>query len=69
MSKGTSMAKRDFEYLEPVAATKAKVNFGDLMYQVSVNRKKFVVNRQGKPVAVILGYNEYEQLVEGKGGD
>jgi len=62
------MVKKDIEDLEPVAATKAKVHFGDLMYQVSVNRKKFVVNRQGKPVAVILGYNEYEQLVEGKGG-
>jgi len=62
------MVKKDIEDLEPVAATKAKVSFGDLMYQASVNRKRFVVNRQGKPVAVILGYNEYEQLVEGKGG-
>jgi prevent-host-death family protein len=50
--------------LEPVAATKAKVNFGDILHQTSVNGKKFVINRQGRPVAVILGYNEYEQLTE-----
>lgn len=54
--------------LEPVPATKAKVCFGDILYQVSVNGKKFVVNRQGRPVAVILGYNEYEELLATKGG-
>jgi prevent-host-death family protein len=54
------------EELEPVAATKAKVNFGDILHQASVNGKKYVVNRQGRPVAVILGYNEYEQLAEAK---
>jgi prevent-host-death family protein len=53
--------------LKPVAATKAKVNFGEILHQASVNGEKFVVNRQGRPVAVILGYNEYEQLAEGKG--
>jgi prevent-host-death family protein len=50
--------------LEPIAATTAKINFGDILHQTSVNGKKFVVNRQGKPVAVILSYNDYCKLIE-----
>ena len=50
--------------LEPVAATQAKVKFGNILHQTSVNGKKFVVNRQGKPVSVILSYNDYCQLLE-----
>ena len=52
--------------LEPIAATTAKVNFGDVLHQASVNGKKFVVNRQGKPVAVIVSYNDYCKLIEQK---
>ena len=61
------MAKIRIRDLEPVAATKAKVNFGDILHQTSVNGKKFVVNRQGRPVSVILSYNEYLQLTEQRG--
>ena len=50
--------------LEPIAATTAKINFGDILHQTSVNGKKFVVNRQGKPVSVILSYNDYCKLIE-----
>lgn len=50
--------------LEPIAATTAKTNFGDILHQTSVNGKKFVVNRQGKPVSVILSYNDYCKLIE-----
>jgi len=49
--------------LEPIAATKAKLLFGDILHQTSVNGKRFVVNRQGRPVSVILSYNEYCELV------
>ena len=58
------MHKVRIEDLEAVAATKAKVNFGDILHQTSVNGKKFVVNRQGKPVSVILSFNEYCRLIE-----
>jgi len=58
------MPKIIIKDLEPVAATKAKVNFGDILHQTSVNGKKFVINRQGKPVSVILSYNEYCELLE-----
>ena len=56
--------KTNLKDLEPIAATTAKINFGDLLHQASVNGKKFVVNRQGKPVAVIVGYNDYCRLIE-----
>ena len=58
------MAKIKIRDLEPIAATTAKINFGDILHQTSVNGKKFVVNRQGKPVSVILSYNEYCELME-----
>ncbi len=58
------MATTKIKDLEPIAATTAKINFGDILHQTSVNGKKFVVNRQGKPVAVILSYNDYCKLIE-----
>lgn len=62
------MAKIKIKDLEPVAATKAKIIFGDILHQTSVNGKRFVVNRQGKPVSVILSYNEYLELIEKRKG-
>ncbi len=66
---GKQMAKIKIKDLEPIAATKAKTLFGEILHQTSVDGKKFVVNRQGKPVSVILSYNEYCKLMErcGKG--
>ena len=58
------MAKTKIKDLSPISATKAKVNFGDILYQTSVNDKRFVINRQGKPVSVILSYNEYLELIK-----
>ncbi|MBN1294728.1 MAG: type II toxin-antitoxin system Phd/YefM family antitoxin [Candidatus Latescibacteria bacterium] len=58
------MAKITINDLETVAATNAKINFGDILHQTSVNGRKFVVDRHGKPVSVIISYNEYVKLVE-----
>ena len=58
------MTNTSIRGLEPIAATRAKVIFGEILHQTSVNGKKYVVNRQGKPISVILGYNEYWRLVE-----
>jgi prevent-host-death family protein len=63
------MAKIKIRDLEPIAATRAKINFGEILHETSVNGKKFVVNRQGKPVSVIISYNEYCKLTEQGGGD
>ena len=61
------MARIKLTDLEPVPATRAKVNFGDILYQTSVNGKRFVVNRQGRPVSVIMGYNEYLEMLSKEG--
>lgn len=50
--------------LEPITATRAKVVFGDVLHQTSVDGKRFVVNRQGRPVSVILSYKEYCELID-----
>jgi prevent-host-death family protein len=58
------MAKVKIKDLEPIAATKAKVIFGEILHQTSVEGKKFVVDRHGKPVSVILSYREYLELID-----
>lgn len=57
------MAKVRIKDLEPIAATKAKVIFGEILHQTSVEGKKFVIDRHGKPVSVILSYREYLKLI------
>jgi len=54
----------DLPELVAVPATQAKVKFGEILHETSVNDKKYVVNRQGKPVSVIISYNEYCRLLE-----
>ena len=58
------MPKIKINDLQPIKATQAKISFGDLLHQTSVNGKKFVVDRHGKPVSVLLSYNEYISLVD-----
>jgi prevent-host-death family protein len=58
------LAKIRITDLEPVAATKAKVIFGEILHQTSVEGKKFLVDRHGKPVSVILSYRDYLALLE-----
>ena len=58
------MSKISFKDLEPVSATNAKVRFGELLHQTSVDGRIFVVNRQGRPVSVILSYKQYCELLE-----
>ncbi len=63
----SDLAKIEIKDLEQIAATKAKVRFGELLHETSVDGKKYVVNRQGKPVSVILSYKEYQRLLEKSG--
>jgi prevent-host-death family protein len=58
------MGRIRLEDLEPIAATKAKVKFGEILHETGVEGKKFVVDRHGKPIAVILSYNDYVRLLE-----
>jgi len=58
------MTKIKIKDLESIPATKAKVVFGEILHETSVEGKKFLVNRSGKPVSVILSYKEYLELLE-----
>jgi len=49
-----------------ITSTNAKLIFGDIIYQTAVEGKKFLVNRNGKPMVVIIGFNEYQKLTNRK---
>lgn len=48
--------------LETVTATQARVHFGELLQRVIRSKKAIIVERAGKPLAVILSMDEYERL-------
>lgn len=57
------MTKIKITDLEPIPAAKAKLIFGEILHETSVEGKKYLVNRQGRPVSVILSYKEYLELI------
>ena len=46
------MTRIKIKDLEAITATDAKVRFGEVLHRASVEGQAFVVNRQGRPVAV-----------------
>jgi prevent-host-death family protein len=48
-----------------VTATEARVRFGELIRHVAEKREPVIVERSGKPQAVVLSVPEYERLLEG----
>jgi prevent-host-death family protein len=58
------VAKIEIKDLERIRATDAKVFFGELLHESSIEGKKFAVYRHGRPVCVVIGYKEYLRLVE-----
>ncbi len=58
------MAKINIKDLEPITATEAKVRFGELLHRTSVDNETFVVNRQRRPIAVVLSYKRYCELIK-----
>ena len=58
------MVKIKLPDLEEITSTKAKLIFGEILHQTAVNGKKFVVDRHGRPMSVILSYNEYLELLK-----
>lgn len=61
------MSRIEIDDLEPMSATDAKTYFGEVLHDTSVNQKEIVVERRGRPVSVILGYNRYRELLEKAG--
>ena len=58
------MPRISIKDLRPINATEAKVRFGELLHRTSVENEAFVVNRQGRPVAVVLSYNHYCKIAK-----
>lgn len=47
-----------------VTATQARTHFGELLEQVVQNDEAIVVERSGRPVAVILPFARYDQMLQ-----
>jgi prevent-host-death family protein len=45
-----------------MSATQARVNFGEVLRYVTEEQQPIIVERAGKPHAVIMGIEEYERL-------
>jgi prevent-host-death family protein len=50
--------------LEAISVTDARKDFLPLIDRVESELHRFMVTRHGKPVAVVLGYEEYSRMVE-----
>lgn len=44
--------------------TETRDNLSEVVDEVTTTGEEFVITRHGRPVAVILSYEEYESLVE-----
>ncbi len=47
-----------------MSATQARVNFGEVLRYVTEEQQPIIVERAGKPQAVIMAIEEYKQLKE-----
>lgn len=52
--------------LKTISATKARINFGEVMKQAKMG--PVIVERAGKPEVVVLSKKAYDQLVAAKSG-
>ena len=50
--------------LETIPLTQARKTFLPLIRKMGDGSFKFIVTKQGKPVAVVLSYEEYTRMVE-----
>lgn len=44
--------------------TDARTNFSEILEEIATTGGEWTITRHGRPVAVILGYEEYESLIE-----
>lgn len=49
-----------------VTATEARIRFGELIRRVAEDGESVIVERGGKPQAVVLSVPEYERLLKGQ---
>lgn len=45
-----------------VSAMQARQKFGDLLNRANLRGERFMINRSGKPIAVIMSVSDYEDM-------
>ncbi|OLE25316.1 MAG: hypothetical protein AUG49_11110 [Catenulispora sp. 13_1_20CM_3_70_7] len=50
--------------MNTVPYTEARDKFREILDEVATTGTEYVVTRHGRPVAVVLGYDDYESLIE-----
>jgi prevent-host-death family protein len=49
---------------ETIDATQARARLGDLLARARYGGWRFVIQQRGDPAAVVMGYQDYEALME-----
>jgi len=49
---------------ETVDATTARAHLGDILARARYGGRRFVVQQRGEPAAVVMGYEDYQALME-----
>jgi prevent-host-death family protein len=52
-----------------VSATEARIHLGEVMRYVVERNEPVIVERAGRPEAVVISFEEYQRLRENSGGD
>ena len=56
--------EREQRVTKVIPAFKARQNFGQMLEEARYRGYRFVVERAGKPMAVVVGIEEWENIVE-----
>lgn len=47
-----------------IAITKARVNLGAIVKRVALKKERFVIEKDGYPVAMLMDIDEYEDMLD-----
>lgn len=47
-----------------IPITKARINLGAIVKRVNLRKEKFILEKDGYPVAVLIDIDEYEDFIE-----
>jgi antitoxin YefM len=50
--------------IEAISITEVRRKFLPLLERIAVGAYRFIVTKHGKPVAVVVSYEDYERMVE-----
>lgn len=48
---------------ESITATQARANLGDVLSRARYGGQRFVIQQRGDPAAVVMGYEDYQELM------